>query len=125
MITAIASETPAEKLRRWHIVVAICAVGFAAGVLIFVPVSAINLKLIKVTPYVCDTLFLEQSQLIFVHLLDHYVIGRLIVATTILELIGFAWIYGNYFYKTNYHYFHFLLTAFHVLVLFFSYTIYL
>jgi hypothetical protein len=40
VITAIASETPAEKLRRWHIVVAICAVGFAAGVLIFVPVSA-------------------------------------------------------------------------------------
>lgn len=104
MITAIASETPAEKLRRWHIVVAICAVGFAAGVLIFVPVSAIKFKLIKVT-HTCDTLFLEQSQLIFVHLLDHYVIGRLIVATTILELIGFAWIYGNYFYKTNYHYF--------------------
>jgi high-affinity Fe2+/Pb2+ permease len=44
VITAIASETPAEKLRRWHIVVAICAVGFAAGVLIFVPVSAISFK---------------------------------------------------------------------------------
>ncbi|XP_065342926.1 sodium-dependent nutrient amino acid transporter 1-like [Cloeon dipterum] len=83
VITAISSETPAEKMRRWHIVAAVCAFGFVAGVLIFVP-----------------------GQIVFVHLLDHYVIGRLIMATCILELVGFAWIYGC---ETLYNDFEFVL----------------
>jgi hypothetical protein len=30
-----------------------------------------------------------------VHILDHYVIGRMVIASTALELVAFAWIYGE------------------------------
>jgi hypothetical protein len=30
-----------------------------------------------------------------VHILDHYVIGRMVIVSTALELVAFAWIYGK------------------------------
>lgn len=29
------------------------------------------------------------------HILDHYVIGRMVIVSTALELVAFAWIYGE------------------------------
>jgi len=29
------------------------------------------------------------------HILDHYVIGRMVIVSTALELVAFAWIYGK------------------------------
>jgi hypothetical protein len=31
-----------------------------------------------------------------VHILDHYVIGRMVIVSTALELVAFAWIYGEF-----------------------------
>lgn len=35
-----------------------------------------------------------QENLQAIHLLDEYIVGRMIVTSTVLELIGFVWIYG-------------------------------
>ncbi|KAJ8866983.1 hypothetical protein PR048_032845 [Dryococelus australis] len=59
------------KWQWWHASGFICITGFLLGVPCWIP---------------------EYLQL--VHVLDHYVVGRMVIASTILELIGFAWIYG-------------------------------
>ncbi|KAG8230314.1 hypothetical protein J437_LFUL000584 [Ladona fulva] len=61
-----------RKIKWWHIVMAMSGIGFSLGVL-----------------------FVLQPNLGILHMLDHYVIGRMVIATTILELIGFGWIYGG------------------------------
>ncbi|XP_046391345.1 sodium- and chloride-dependent neutral and basic amino acid transporter B(0+)-like isoform X2 [Ischnura elegans] len=61
-----------RKIKWWHIVMAICGVGFSLGVL-----------------------FILQPDIEILHMLDHYVIGRMVIASTVLELIGFSWIYGG------------------------------
>nr|CAD7585753.1 unnamed protein product [Timema genevievae] len=59
------------KWQWWHAAGIVSALGFLLGIPCIVP---------------------EDMQLI--HILDHYVIGRMVIASTILELVGFAWIYG-------------------------------
>jgi hypothetical protein len=31
-----------------------------------------------------------------VHIFDHYVVGRMVIVSTALELVAFAWIYGEF-----------------------------
>nr|CAD7195975.1 unnamed protein product [Timema douglasi] len=59
------------KWQWWHAAGIVSALGFLLGIPCIVP---------------------EDMQLI--HILDHYVIGRMVIASTILELVGFSWIYG-------------------------------
>ncbi|XP_069700932.1 sodium- and chloride-dependent neutral and basic amino acid transporter B(0+) [Periplaneta americana] len=60
-----------------------CVIGFLIGILCIVPH---NMEII--------------------HILDHYVIGRMVIVSTALELIAFAWIYGS---NTLYNDFEFVL----------------
>ncbi|XP_066996592.2 sodium-dependent nutrient amino acid transporter 1 [Anabrus simplex] len=60
-----------RKWEWWHVSGCVCIIGFIIGIVLFVP-----------------------SQLMMVHVIDHYVVGRMALASTALEVIGFAWIYG-------------------------------
>ena len=39
--------------------------------------------------------FCVQNNMEAAHILDHYVIGRMVIVSTALELVAFAWIYGE------------------------------
>jgi len=39
--------------------------------------------------------FCVQHNMEAVHILDHYVIGRMVIVSTALELVAFAYIYGE------------------------------
>jgi len=39
--------------------------------------------------------FCVQHNMEAAHILDHYVIGRMVIVSTALELVAFAWIYGE------------------------------
>lgn len=42
-----------------------------------------------------NTLFCIQHNMEVAHILDHYVVGRMVIVSTALELVAFAWIYGE------------------------------
>ncbi|VVC40245.1 Hypothetical protein CINCED_3A018596 [Cinara cedri] len=69
-IVGLSVETK-EKWKWWILTCTICFIGFLMGVLCLLP-----------------------ENLLAVHLLDEYIIGRMLVTSTVLELIGFVWIYG-------------------------------
>lgn len=60
-----------RKRRWWAMTVAVCTGGFIFTVLAALP-----------------------GDLSIVHILEHYVIGRLVLISTLLELVGFIWVYG-------------------------------
>lgn len=60
-----------RKRRWWTMTVLVCAIGFAFTVLAVLP-----------------------GDLSTIHILEHYVIGRMVLISTMLELIGFIWVYG-------------------------------
>uniref|UniRef100_A0A8D9B8R8 Sodium-dependent nutrient amino acid transporter 1 n=1 Tax=Cacopsylla melanoneura TaxID=428564 RepID=A0A8D9B8R8_9HEMI len=60
-----------RKRRWWTMTLLVCAIGFILTVLSVLP-----------------------GDLSIVHILEHYVIGRLVLISTMLELIGFIWVYG-------------------------------
>lgn len=72
VVESIMIETK-ERWRWWMITAGACTVGFLAGIICLLPVK-----------------------LELVHMLDHYVVGHMVAASTALELIGFAWIYGSF-----------------------------
>ncbi|XP_039285863.1 sodium-dependent nutrient amino acid transporter 1 isoform X4 [Nilaparvata lugens] len=72
VVESIMIETK-DRWRSWMITAGVCAVGFLAGIICLLPV-----------------------RMELVHMLDHYVIGHMVAASTALELIGFAWIYGSF-----------------------------
>ncbi|PNF23126.1 hypothetical protein B7P43_G06687 [Cryptotermes secundus] len=67
----------------WTVAGCICITGFLTGIICIIPY---NMEV--------------------VHILDHYVIGRMVIASTALELVAFAWIYGS---NTLYNDFEFVL----------------
>ncbi|XP_025418408.1 sodium-dependent nutrient amino acid transporter 1 isoform X2 [Sipha flava] len=69
-VVGLSVETK-EKWKWWILTCTVCFIGFLMGVLCLLP---------------------ENLQAI--HLLDEYIVGRMIITSTVLELIGFVWIYG-------------------------------
>lgn len=67
----------------WVVAGCICITGFLTGIICIIP-----------------------HNMEVVHILDHYVIGRMVIASTALELVAFAWIYGS---NTLYNDFEFVL----------------
>ncbi|KDQ84856.1 Sodium-dependent nutrient amino acid transporter 1 [Zootermopsis nevadensis] len=67
----------------WIMAGCICTIGFLIGIICIIP-----------------------HNMEVVHILDHYVIGRMVIASTALELVAFAWIYGS---NTLYNDFEFVL----------------
>ncbi|KAI5734631.1 hypothetical protein M8J77_008919 [Diaphorina citri] len=50
--------------------------------------------LISTLGFLLTALSILPGDLSIVHILEHYVIGRLVLISTMLELIGFIWVYG-------------------------------
>ncbi|XP_050421694.1 sodium-dependent nutrient amino acid transporter 1-like isoform X2 [Adelges cooleyi] len=69
-VVGLSVETK-EKWKWWILTCTVCFIGFLVGVLCLLP-----------------------ENLQAVHLLDEYVVARMVVTSTVLELIGFVWIYG-------------------------------
>ncbi|XP_016655699.1 sodium-dependent nutrient amino acid transporter 1 isoform X2 [Acyrthosiphon pisum] len=69
-IVGLSVETK-EKWKWWILTCMVCFIAFLMGVLCLLP-----------------------ENLQAVHLLDEYIIGRMVVTSTVLELIAFVWIYG-------------------------------
>ncbi|XP_060870233.1 sodium-dependent nutrient amino acid transporter 1-like isoform X1 [Metopolophium dirhodum] len=69
-IVGLSVETK-EKWKWWILTCMVCFIAFLVGVLCLLP-----------------------ENLQAVHLLDEYIIGRMVVTSTVLELIAFVWIYG-------------------------------
>ncbi|XP_075230210.1 sodium-dependent nutrient amino acid transporter 1-like isoform X2 [Lycorma delicatula] len=72
VIESIMIETK-ERWKWWMITAGVCTVAFLAGIICLLPVK-----------------------LELVHMLDRYVVGHMVAASTALELIGFVWIYGSF-----------------------------
>jgi len=89
-----------ESRRRWEwwrAAAMVCVFGFVLGCLSLLPVSTIEMKcnidliLLLRSPHKSVLL---QERLSLVHVLDHYVVGRLALACTVTELVALCWVYG-------------------------------
>lgn len=72
-----------KKCSWWILAGGICTIGFFTGIICIIP-----------------------HNMEVAHILDHYVIGRMVIVSTALELVAFAWIYGS---NTLYNDFEFVL----------------
>ncbi|XP_050538405.1 sodium-dependent nutrient amino acid transporter 1 isoform X2 [Daktulosphaira vitifoliae] len=70
VVVGLSVETK-EKWKWWILTSTVCFIGFLVSVLCLLP-----------------------ENLQSIHLLDEYIIPRMILTSTVLELIGFVWIYG-------------------------------
>lgn len=74
LLDTVLSAIYVESKRRWEwwkTAAVCCFIGFVLGALIMIP-----------------------EWLSLIHVLDHYVVGRLALACTVTELVAFVWIYG-------------------------------
>uniref|UniRef100_A0A1B6IXX6 Transporter n=1 Tax=Homalodisca liturata TaxID=320908 RepID=A0A1B6IXX6_9HEMI len=62
-----------ERWKPWIITGGFCVICFLAGIICLLP-----------------------EKLELVHMLEHYVVSRIIIMATAIELIGFVWIYGSH-----------------------------
>ncbi|XP_054275617.1 sodium-dependent nutrient amino acid transporter 1-like [Macrosteles quadrilineatus] len=70
-----------ERWKQWVITAGFCAICFLAGIICLLP-----------------------DKLELVHMLEHYVVTRIVLITTALELLGFVWIYGSHHLYTDFEF---------------------
>jgi len=98
-VVGLSVETK-DKWKWWILTSTVCFVGFLMSVLCLLPVSIpfrpsrgpTRTRAYSVTAFLARASLQEDLQA--VHLLDEYVVVRMVVTSTVLELIGFVWIYG-------------------------------